>query len=101
MPEFQSSMVSKMEELGLSSTQVRGILDAYGEGRASQARDYHTSAFRAGENSEGELKRDFGSAFQSKIDAADRAFKHFAGEHCQQLAQVRLETGERLGDHPG
>ena len=98
--EFQTSMVSKMHELGLNPRQVQGVLDYY----ISNASDKHEQSsgdmMRAQEAGEKELRNSWGKSFDAHKDLAKRAFMSATGENYEAVAGLKMADGGMLGDHP-
>jgi len=94
--EFTEEFKQKAQELGLTPTQVKELYGWYVEGVGEKEvgqRQEQAQQFR--EQSEQQLKKEFGNAYDEKIKHAADAVKQFGGEDLQEVLD---KTG--LGDHP-
>ena len=94
--EFAEGFKQKAQELGMTPTQVKELFGWYveevGEKEVSQTQE-QAQQFR--EQSEQQLKKEFGNAYSERIKHASNAVKQFGGD---ELTQVLDQTG--LGNHP-
>lgn len=94
--EFTEEFKQKAHELGLSEEQVKGLFSWYvegvGEKEVAQMQE-RAEEFR--QNSEKQLRKEFGNAFDESMQAAKTAVEQFGGDD---LKQVLDQTG--LGNHP-
>mgnify|MGYP006908226269 FL=1 len=81
----------------LNSNQAQKIFDAYNQYADSivQESQVDVEAFRA--QTEMELRREYGQAFDDKIDVAMKVLDQFGAT---ELAETQLPDGTMLGDHP-
>lgn len=92
-----SSFSDVAHKLGLNLDQAKGILNYYTS--SIQQND----EFRSGENqkaielTESNLKAEWGSSYEEKIDRAVSVAEEFASKH---LLQMTLEDGTKIGNHP-
>ena len=94
--EFADGFKQKAHELGLTPTQVKDLFGWYveevGETEIGMAQE-RAEQFRT--QSEEQLKKEFGNAFDEKVGHAVNAVREFGGE---ELQEVLDQTG--LGNHP-
>jgi len=89
--------VSQAHKLGLLPHQAQGILDYYSS-LESQGRDeLQKQAELSKVNSEQELRKEFGLAYDSKVQKANQVFKNFFADD---MAEMKLQDGTSLGNHP-
>ncbi len=98
--EFQSAMVQKMHAAGLTQKQVEAVIGTYMESVAGQWQEHQTSIAQAEEQGISELRKEWGRAYEGNLDMARRAFKSAAGEGFDDLANLTIEGGGKLGSDP-
>ena len=84
-------------EAGLNPTQAQRIFDAYNQYADSITQDSQVDveAYRA--QTEMELRREYGQAFEDKIDVAMNVLDQFG---TTELAEMQMPDGTMLGDNP-
>lgn len=97
---FQESMVGEMHKLGLSSTQVAGILKSYYEGQGAQFEAAGVDRQQASEAGIQDLRNEWGKSFDAQVDLANRALRAGAGDQFEALSQIELSDGSLLGNNP-
>jgi len=103
-PEITSTMVEAMHKHRLTKAQAQGMLQDYA-GTYAEAWAARTQEIENGRREAVQaLQSKWGSAYQTKMDAAKRLAVHFAGPseegQANLLDQVVLEDGRKLGDLP-
>lgn len=88
----------KAHELGLLPQQAQGLLDFYSGLENSSAEKVKADTELAKANAITELRKEFGLAYDEKINKADNVFKTF---FAKDMAELRLEDGTPVGSHPG
>jgi len=99
--ELQKGMLSAFHEAGLSDAQVQKALSAYANLSASTVGAMHEQVEASRRNNEAGLRREFGHAYEARMNLASRAVRQFAGDGADELLQSRLADGSALGDNPG
>jgi len=90
--------VSHAHKLGLMPTQLQGVLDYY-TGIEQSAIDTAQKDLELNRvNNESELRKEFGLAYDKKMNQANTVFKNFFAED---LAEIKLQDGTPIGNHPG
>jgi hypothetical protein len=98
--ELQKGMLSAFHEAGLSDSQVQKALSAYANLSASTVEAMHEQVEASRRNNEAGLRREFGHAYEARMNLASRALREFAGDGADDLLQSRLADGSALGDNP-
>lgn len=97
---FQAKILPKLHEAGLTQRQLEAIVPAWneivGELNGAPAKAAEAAQAQAIEA----LKKDFGAAFEEKIDLANQALQHFGGDELVKELNVMGADGKRLGDMP-
>jgi len=86
---------NKAFELGLSNEQASNLAGSFTELQQDQFKAMETQRAEFKEQSIENLKKEYGSRMDSKLNSARKAMKQFAGE---EFVNYLNETG--LGDHP-
>ena len=97
-PQPVQNFLGEAHKLGLLPKQAQGILDYYGqlETNAREEADKNSALTRS--QNETELRQEFGLAYDKKVNAANGVFKTF---FANDLAQLKLQDGTPIGNHPG
>ena len=90
--------ISHAHTLGLLPQQLQGVLDYYGNLEQSSLDNAQKDQELNRVNNETALRKEFGLAFDTKVNAANNVFKNFFAE---ELAEVKLQDGTSIGNHPG
>lgn len=98
--EFLETMVGKLYEAGLSQQQLERVLSDYSEIVSGQWQSFEASASQAQQAATNQLKKEWGNAYSAKVDSAVRAFKTATGRDFETVANIKLEDGTLLGNHP-
>ena len=83
--------------IGLNADQANKILNFYGELSESGKETLAAQQQQVREQSELDLRKDWGLAFDKKIQAADNVFQKFFPN---EMKEVKLENGNLLGNDP-
>jgi len=83
--------------IGLNADQASKILNFYGELSESGQQTLAAQQQQVREQSESDLRKDWGLAFDKKIQQADNVFQKFFPN---EMKEVRLENGNLLGNDP-
>jgi hypothetical protein len=94
------SMVNRLHAAGLTQQQVRAVVEGYGEEIGNQYGVFVQETAAAQERATKELQQKWGSAYAAKLESATRAFHMAGGERAKELAEMRLDDGTQLGNHP-
>ncbi len=92
------NFVANAHKLGLLPQQVQGVLDYYTQLETGAVETAQKDLELQKINNEGELRKEFGLAYPDKIKSANNVFKNFFAED---LADVKLQDGTSIGNHPG
>lgn len=98
--DVQSAMLKEMHAAGLSNKQARHILAKYAEMQGAQWTEINGKLAQSVEAATVALKKEWGSAYDAKVDVANRAFKFAAGDQLEAFRQIKLADGTYLGDNP-
>lgn len=98
--EFQGRMLGKLHEAGLNHEQVRKVLSSYVEDVYGQFREQSDAVAATAESAAKELQSEWGSAYGANMEVALRALTHAAGENKNEIAEMELKDGSKLGDNP-
>lgn len=99
-PEVQSAMLKEMHAAGLSNKQAARVLAKYAEMQGAQWNDLNGKIGQSVEQNTVALKKDWGAAYDAKVDVANRAFAFAAGDQMEAFRQVKLADGTYAGDNP-
>lgn len=99
-PAIESSMLEAMHRAGLSSRQARALVSHYAEIQSEAVARMRAALGRSAERASDELRRAWGAEYGARLDMANRAFAHAAGEERDGLKNLRLADGSLLGNHP-
>ncbi len=92
------NFVANAHKLGLLPQQVQGVLDYYTQLETGAVETAQKDLELQKINNEGELRKEFGLAYDDKVKSANNVFKNFFAED---LANVQLQDGTSIGNHPG
>lgn len=92
---FEKAALTKAHELGLTPNQVQGLIDLYAGQRVSEFGGLDTMREQAQAEAAETLKKEWGNAYQVKLDNASRAAKMVGGD---ELVEALVETG--AGNNP-
>jgi len=98
--DFETEMLGVMHAAGLNSVQAKKILGGYIASVGSQYEQSVGDTNRGREEGIQDLRNEWGKSFDAQVDLAKRAFSSGAGENFQELADIELSDGGKLGDHP-
>lgn len=98
--ELEMRMRERMHASGLTGDQARSLFEGYAELQGAAWQDADAARARALEAAETGLRREWGDAFDARVDEANRAFAAAFGERVDDVRQLRLANGQYLGDHP-
>lgn len=96
----EKALTQRMFDLGLSKQQAQELYKSFYEVQGSSYAEAMQNAQQVRTNAEAALKKEFGTAFDAKIDLANRAFHELAGSHLEELRVMPLGDGSELGNHP-
>ena len=83
--------------LGLNANQAKGILDFYSNMQNQSVESLSANQEILKQQTETELRKEFGMAYDQKINKASQAARTFANE---EIFNLPLQDGRLLGDHP-
>ena len=92
------NFVANAHKLGLLPQQVQGVLDYYTQLETGAVETEQKNLELQKINNEGELRKEFGLAYDDKVKSANNVFKNF---FANELAHVKLQDGTSIGNHPG
>jgi hypothetical protein len=95
---FAGRMVGTMEKIGITPQQACGIVEAYEADQAREAQALDSALDSSRMAAESELRREWGSDFESRVHAAGHLVEEALGSKAGELLNLRLENGARLGD---
>ena len=90
--------ISHAHTLGLLPKQLQGVLDYYGNLEQTSLDNAQKEQELNRVNNETALRKEFGLAYDKKLNQANDVFKNFFAE---ELAEVKLQDGTSIGNHPG
>ena len=90
--------ISHAHTLGLLPKQLQGVLDYYGNLEQTSLDNAQKDQELNRVNNETSLRKEFGLAYDKKLNQANDVFKNFFAE---ELAEVKLQDGTSIGNHPG
>ena len=90
--------ISHAHTLGLLPKQLQGVLDYYGNLEQTSLDNAQKDQELNRVNNETALRKEFGLAYDKKLNQANDVFKNFFAE---ELAEVKLQDGTSIGNHPG
>lgn len=96
-PERQTGFLSKAHELGLNDAQVQGLLAWEGESAASAYGQLGEAAEQVAQQAVAQLKKDWGTQFDAKLNMANRAVQHFLGDEADTFLQTMTGEGGTIG----
>lgn len=96
----QKVMLGAMHKAGLSSRQARAVLDAYAAYSGKTVQAMNATIEGARQSAADQLRKEWGGAYDAKIDLANRAFKMAFGDKVDAARQIKLADGSYLGDNP-
>ena len=97
-PQPVKNFVSHAHKLGMLPQQVQGILDYYGNLETQGNEEIQKQAELNKLNSEQELRKEFGLAYDKKVNQANNVFGKF---FVNDLKDVKLQDGSDILNHPG
>jgi len=97
---LEDSMLEQMHAAGLTNAQARALVSGYVDLQAQTWSAAQAEQARALEGAMTDLHNEWGSAFDAKLDMANRAFAMAFGEDVDEVRELRLADGSFLGDHP-
>jgi len=97
--DTEQAILSEMYDAGLNPQQVERIMGRYVELTQTQVQGLQAKAQEASELAVMGLKREFGAAYDAKIEAAQRGFQKLFGDQAAQVAGIRLADGTSFGDN--
>lgn len=92
-----NSFTDVAHKLGLNSNQAKGILDYYTSSIQNHDEFIASESKKTVELTESNLKAEWGSSYDDKLDRAVSAAEEFASSD---LLQIKLEDGTKIGNHP-
>jgi len=92
-----NSFTDVAHKLGLNSNQAKGILDYYTSSIQQNDEFIASESKKTVELTESNLKAEWGSSYDDKLDRAVSAAEEFASSD---LLQIKLEDGTKIGNHP-
>lgn len=95
----QTSMMTAMHTAGLTNGQVNDVVRAYAESQGQEFEGLQERIAEATSEVEKGLRKEFGSSYDAKIDLANRAFAMAAGDKADEIRQIVMGDGTRLGDN--
>jgi hypothetical protein len=99
--ELSDDMVSWFKDtahkVGMNPQQAQVMLDAYNEMQFSDAESIGVEAQARVEQTEGELRKEFGQAFDDRMALANGVLAEFGNP---EITEVQLADGTMLGDNP-
>lgn len=90
--------ISHAHTLGLLPQQLQGVLDYYGNLEQTSLDNAQKDQELNRVNNETALRKEFGLAYDKKLNQANDVFKNFFAE---ELAEVKLQDGTSIGNYPG
>ena len=95
--QLMSSFKETAHKHGLSPTQAQGLLDYYNSISSQSMVDLENNAVLAQEQSQRELREEWGRSYDDNLNKASTVGKQFFGED---VFGMQLADGSKLGDNP-
>jgi len=95
--QLMSSFKETAHKHGLSPTQAQGLLDYYNSISSQSMVDLENNAVLAQEQSQRELREEWGRSYEENLNKASNVGKQFFGED---VFGLQLSDGSNLGDNP-
>ena len=95
--QLMSSFKETAHKHGLSPTQAQGLLDYYNSISSQSMVDLENNAVLAQEQSQRELREEWGRSYDDTLNKASTVGKQFFGED---VFGMQLADGSKLGDNP-
>jgi len=93
-------MTEAFYQAGLSDKQASRVAEAYLGTVNAQQEQMTTAAAEGVETAQKELKQEWGSAYEAKLEAANEAATTLFGGQLTDFQSIRLSDGTFLGDNP-
>ena len=97
-PEPVENFLKVAHDHGVLPQQAQAMLDYYTQLETSNTESMKAASELTKSNNETELRKEFGLAYQENINKANEVFKSF---FAKDMADVKLEDGTPVGNHPG
>ena len=97
-PEPVKNFLKVAHENGMLQHQTQAILDYYTSLETANTESMKATSELTKSNNETELRKEFGLAYQENVNKANEVFKSF---FAKDMANVKLEDGTPIGNHPG
>lgn len=88
---------STAHDIGLNNAQAQQLVTAYNDMASSQTENSEQTMVAAQEQTQVVLQKEFGAKFEDNINNAGALLNEFGSED---LSEMLLADGSRLGDHP-
>lgn len=102
--EAAKRMIEKMHGHGLTTRQAKGLLNDFAGLQAETWENIGKLRTAQQQQADKELRDEFGSAYDAKLEAAKKAARNLVGESTDEapnlLDRIILQDGRLLGDHP-
>ena len=98
--QFETSMTEAAHKLNLSDVQLSGLLNAYSQQMNESLEGISKSAEVNFENAQASLRKDWGSAYEAKLNVGINALDQITGGEPSALASIALADGSPLGNNP-
>ncbi len=98
--DFQTRMLGKLHEAGLSNQHVNATVRAYAEDQADQLKMEDNRANETYNAVVRDMKAEWGQAYEANVELAKRVFKVAYGDDYQLMAAIKLPDGHDFGVHP-
>jgi hypothetical protein len=93
-------VAAEMHNLGISKSAAQGLVEKYIEIQSQQFNGQMQQIAQARETAIVELKKEWGPAYDAKMDLANRAFLTGAAEDEEKIRNKVMADGTKLGDDP-
>lgn len=98
--DLQTAFFQKAHELGLTNAQARGLIEWQTGQAASMVGASQEALASARGEAESTLRKEWGAAYEARLNMASRAMQVFAGEGAESILGLQLADGSALGDNP-
>jgi len=99
-PKFAEGMLEDFHAAGLSNKQANEVMRSYGDRQGNLYSTMQGAIQSAKNETDKQLRTQWGDGYDANIEMAHRAFKHAFGDNAEQVAQIVLPDGRAMGDHP-
>jgi len=98
--EYQSELIDVMHECGANSELVEAVLSTQAKFQTGDHETRFQEAVQLTDQNVQQLRNEMGASFDAQVDGAHQAWKQFAGDDFETLANTELADGTIIGNNP-